>query len=217
MMISTLRLFGPTYPCIPDGTGIVGSGTQWPVGVSLETALKWYWRVKRWQAVSDLIYTPLVGDPTHYTGTSVPFGRTDNDNEPFADETQIICSDTQMQLSGSFTEGFFGDNLDLWSIANWMGVQVYQSAGLYWLRMQYSSIPLGTHDAGALAVADAKLYIDGVEVDLYCDDLVTITGSIVVSPYEYWPHDPGDGGGPVWDSATGALLRPEAIQPGFTW
>jgi hypothetical protein len=25
---------------------------------------------------------------------------------------------------------------------------------------------------------------------------------------EYWPYDPGDGGGPIYDSATGAQLRP---------
>jgi hypothetical protein len=39
-------------------------------------------------------------------------------------------------------------------------------------------------------------------------------GSIVLDPpaanfeiFEYWPYDPGDGGGPIYDSATGAQLR----------
>ena len=33
-----------------------------------------------------------------------------------------------------------------------------------------------------------------------------LAGSI--SAEEYWPYDPGDGGGPIYDSATGAQLRP---------
>jgi len=38
-------------------------------------------------------------------------------------------------------------------------------------------------------------------------------GTILVEPIEYWPYDPGDGGGPVWDSSTGAQLRdPFSVQ-----
>jgi hypothetical protein len=33
------------------------------------------------------------------------------------------------------------------------------------------------------------------------------SGSITVTPSEYWPYDPGDGGGPIYDSVTGAQLR----------
>jgi hypothetical protein len=32
--------------------------------------------------------------------------------------------------------------------------------------------------------------------------------NVVVEPHEYWPYDPGDGGGPIYDSTTGAQLRP---------
>lgn len=32
-------------------------------------------------------------------------------------------------------------------------------------------------------------------------------GSVVMSPQEYWTYDPGDGGGPIYDSTTGAQLR----------
>jgi hypothetical protein len=33
------------------------------------------------------------------------------------------------------------------------------------------------------------------------------TASVEISAVEYWPYDPGDGGGPIYDSATGAQLR----------
>lgn len=37
-------------------------------------------------------------------------------------------------------------------------------------------------------------------------DNLSITASLIAE--EYWPYDPGDGGGPIYDSATGAQLRP---------
>jgi hypothetical protein len=36
----------------------------------------------------------------------------------------------------------------------------------------------------------------------------TDTFSLVIEPAEYWPYDPEDGGGPIYDSATGQQLRP---------
>ena len=35
---------------------------------------------------------------------------------------------------------------------------------------------------------------------------LSVSASLVAE--EYWPYDPGDGGGPIYDSATGAQLRP---------
>lgn len=34
------------------------------------------------------------------------------------------------------------------------------------------------------------------------------TGTINIEATEYWPYDPNDGGGPIYDSTTGAQLRP---------
>lgn len=35
--------------------------------------------------------------------------------------------------------------------------------------------------------------------------------NITIQPAEWWPYDPLDGGGPIYDSATGAILRPDYI------
>ena len=35
---------------------------------------------------------------------------------------------------------------------------------------------------------------------------VSLNGTLEAT--EYWPYDPGDGGGPIYDSATGQQLRP---------
>jgi len=35
----------------------------------------------------------------------------------------------------------------------------------------------------------------------------SISGTITITASEYWPYDPGDGLGPIYDSATGAQLR----------
>lgn len=38
--------------------------------------------------------------------------------------------------------------------------------------------------------------------------------SITLNPKEYWPYNPGDGGGPVWDQDSGIQLRdPFSVQP----
>jgi hypothetical protein len=37
---------------------------------------------------------------------------------------------------------------------------------------------------------------------------ITWTGSINITASEYWPYDPNDGLGPIYDSATGEQLRP---------
>lgn len=37
--------------------------------------------------------------------------------------------------------------------------------------------------------------------------------SITLTPKSYWPYDPGDGGGPIWDASTGSQLRdPFSVQ-----
>ncbi len=35
--------------------------------------------------------------------------------------------------------------------------------------------------------------------------------NITIQPAEWWPYDPLDGGGPIYDSATGAVLRPDYV------
>jgi hypothetical protein len=37
--------------------------------------------------------------------------------------------------------------------------------------------------------------------------LLTELHLLKLVPSEYWPYDPGDGGGPIYDSVTGAQLR----------
>jgi hypothetical protein len=37
---------------------------------------------------------------------------------------------------------------------------------------------------------------------------VTLEASMTIDALEYWPYDPQDGGGPIYDSTTGAQLRP---------
>lgn len=70
---------------------------------------------------------------------------------------------------------------------------------------------------------DATLTIEGVSVPIQAafgvvggsdigsgasTSLSTPTSiDIVISAKEYWPYDPGDGDGPIWDTSTGAKLR----------
>jgi hypothetical protein len=54
--------------------------------------------------------------------------------------------------------------------------------------------------------AGGTITIDGTNVPSFINPSTT-AGSVIITPAEYWPYDPGDGGGPIYNSTTGAQLR----------
>ena len=52
--------------------------------------------------------------------------------------------------------------------------------------------------------------MDGEALPMFLNssnDAIAFSGTIAVTPYEFWPYNPDDGGGNIWDSASGAQLR----------
>ena len=39
------------------------------------------------------------------------------------------------------------------------------------------------------------------------NEVSSLTGTFTISPLSYWPYDPGDGLGPIWNATTGAQIR----------
>lgn len=56
----------------------------------------------------------------------------------------------------------------------------------------------------------SKLLTWRVEADVYEHLSGPFVGTTIfeISPLEFWPYDPGDGGGPIYDKDTGDQLRP---------
>jgi len=40
-----------------------------------------------------------------------------------------------------------------------------------------------------------------------------LEASMNIEAIEYWPYDPEDGGGPIYDTSSGAILRPDYFEP----
>lgn len=64
----------------------------------------------------------------------------------------------------------------------------------YWLGGAGYTEPFNVQKA-----ADLTYIVTGVVIDGVAD--------VIITPDTYWPYDPGDGGGPIYDTATGKQLR----------
>lgn len=63
------------------------------------------------------------------------------------------------------------------------------------------------------ATAQLKLGFLGktYSAQMYCQPDANIDeqiSSVIMEPIEFWPYNPGDGGGPIYDKTTGSQLRP---------
>lgn len=86
-----------------------------------------------------------------------------------------------------------------------------------------TSVPRGSTEEATISEYKAYFHMPApsseiVEIDLYdatepsalSNTKFNLDGfsGITIKPHEYWPYDPNDGGGPIYDSVTGAQLRP---------
>lgn len=57
------------------------------------------------------------------------------------------------------------------------------------------------YQAGELEITRPIYFVRNREIEF------VPTINVLVKPARYWPYDPGDGGGPIYDTVTGRLLR----------
>jgi hypothetical protein len=192
-----------------------GAGSLWPVALSLEKTLELYWRVKKLK-----IEAPL--DSVFATGQIVPQASSEKDLvclPAFPLQTFISAFS---QMSGGLDQGRMSIDWDFL---------------LYDESINKFHIPLRADFAkfNGIGIADGFSYTDyaenpgagavfGGSIDFLGEELplgestlstcgtsgtercaVYAAGTITVE--EYWPYDPEDGGGPIYDSVTGAQLR----------
>jgi hypothetical protein len=163
------------------------------------------WRVKKWKAV----FQPVdggTGDPVEVISSAWNYevgefdtGTTDLDNDNLTDEKELLClAALQVCVLGVADLGIsFGDDgsfayLPL-AAQSWGG-------NIYYEPYKANS-----------AKRQCDIVVNGVEfnnTEGYSDECYT---RCVVTPYEYWEYDPGDG--PIWNSTTGAQIRdPFSVQ-----
>jgi hypothetical protein len=191
---------------VPEVIATFGVSTPYPIGLDVKTLLRWYWLVKRWTVSASLTGTGFRGVPIS-TSLEVTFFNGNNYSPELTTEKQLVCrrnvvypGDTEPGEGIPFSLLMFDE-----------GVQKVDE-------VYYPSLSLGyTNGAGFIgtslvepgSVSGGTIIMDGLTLPswLYGQFAPITSGSITVTPSEYWPYDPLDGKGPIYDSVTGAQLR----------
>lgn len=178
-------------------------------GVSPATLLRWYWRVKAWSVSASVTssspFTPgtVTYDQT-FTANNVRLGVSGSYPAP-QNEKDLVC---QRATSFNETLGSVGPfNFQLFTDGVNAVVKSYED-----LFYPLCNVGFDGGNGGVISTlsgfgsAGGTISIDGLTVPSFLYPSTT-AGSVIITPAEYWPYDPGDGGGPIYDSVTGAQLR----------
>jgi hypothetical protein len=197
--------------------------------VTPQQATKIYWRVKRWQATIDAEYSvpvfedlPDPDDPDFSFPQFVGFEvipitsvqQFDPASPPFLEaEGDLVCMPNatpywfgpvaeEVQLLVYFEGNIGGQNGPL----NIRKDPDPDNADVY---VGFTAL-LGFSEFTRLNIELSEELVFTFSWDQARNDEYSspYSGTVEVKPQEYWPYDPEDGLGPIYDSATGAQLRP---------
>jgi len=167
--------------------------------VTVEQAMRIYWRVKKWQIVVD----------AEYGGNPITEIEQYDPTEPLEQETDLVCKyNVAPYWQGAVAQGIGVDAL-------------FVASGDFGYN---APIVIRKDENGALFVALAATLTAGARTAISValsdnlefafswsgasdEDGNPYSGTATVKPLEYWEYDPGDGLGPIYDKTTGAQLR----------
>lgn len=202
--------------------------------VTVEQAVRIYWRVKKWQIVVDAEYiepiyefipddpnVPEIGEFVLVGSNTVPVTSVQQYDpvEPLELETDLVCKTNSAAY-------WYGDVVNAGDLIKNIGCEFDASEDFF-----VSSINIRKDQDGILYVA-FEAYITGEEGPgagrtvlpvSFTDDSdnplqfsfswsgsqgdASWSGTATVKPLEWWEYDPSDGLGPIYDKTTGAQLR----------
>jgi hypothetical protein len=207
--MATVRHLGLFPWCVPTVEENLAY-SFWPGPVELATALKWYWRVKKWRFIGEATDGSVTVSQNQIITNNASYELGEFSVEQPTTEKGLVCDYGTRAIYNDGQDDEFG--LYLYDeIADPRAIryndETYPSViAFIWvdgILFSTASIP----NAAAFGLAT----IDGTAFNLTTGDETVTPGfsaSITITPEEYWPYDPGDGLGPIYDSATGAQLRP---------
>ena len=167
-------------PPYPNTVAAPSTNWVWPK-LTKHEATAAIWKVAQWGCSRDIV-----------PGTN-------------ADNTQILSSEKDLVCAftyfGAFSVTSVSDSIlsVILSTGGWSSFTKYFYDGSYYaiaIRAVWGSPP---------QFADQNTVINNGNLNF----TVTVNDiSTDFFPIKYWPYDPNDGGGPIYDSATGKQLRP---------
>lgn len=184
-----------------------------PAAVNLQIATKWFWRVKSWRFVG----TATANGET-ITHDQIVLGNAVYEEgaytvQPPQSEKEIVCASGTRSVYNDFESDAFGfylfDEIITLDRAIYYQGQFYPGIIAF---ITVGGVGFSTVTNTEGAVAAGTMSIDGISMSLTLGETSPtppgFSASITVTAEDYWPYDPGDGGGPIYDSTTGAQLRP---------
>ena len=181
-----------------------------PFGVELERVIKWFWRVKKWKAVytiDDYSNEVIFWNNSVSTFVLNPDGFSYWETLNPESEKDLVCK-KRTNYNIYFTDY---DPLGFSNFGFRMFGSVVRQGDLYYPAFYCSAVygvkGIGTNEAilSGYDMIPINIDFDGITVPAFLFN--ADSGSLSISIHEYWPYDPSDGGGPIYDSATGAQLR----------
>jgi hypothetical protein len=203
--MATVRHLGLFPFCILDPANDPNSSLV-QMEMSVDLGLYFWWRVKKWTVDSaSLTIIPEEGDPesipivTGEMTIELPAGG-------IASEKEFVCP-KQRQFS-------VGDIFDQVGVILRIFPRANQSGDLIKMDIDVrASIQTTTYfygnggEAAPHIVGTGTITVQDRNLSFPIGGDFPGTGSLAISATEYWPYDPGDGGGPIYNSTTGAQLR----------
>ena len=195
----------------PEIIATFGNRTPYPVGLDVKTLLRWYWLVKRWTVSATVSGLKFGGDPatdsietTFFNGNTL--------SPELTVESQLVCRRSVFFSNETESSLFF---IELFSDVQKQENLDFPDLSLYFPFLSFSFSGLGGGIGTAFVeggdyFSGGSIVMDGITSPSYLFNASGSTvsdGAITITPSEYWPYDPGDGGGPIYDSATGEQLR----------
>jgi hypothetical protein len=197
---------------VPEIIATFGVSTPYPIGLDVKTLLRWYWLVKRWTVSATVSGLEFGGDPATDSIETTFFNGNTLAPELLV-ESQLVCRRSTQFFAENETNAFFIKLFD--DVQKQEDDDVVKQEDLYfpYLSMAFSGLAGGIGTSfveGGDFFAGGSILIDGITLPSYLNNISGSTvsdGSITITPSEYWPYDPRDGKGPIYDSVTGAQLR----------
>jgi hypothetical protein len=182
------------------------AGSLWPISLSREKAMDLYWRVKTLK-----ISAPL--ETVFETGQIITDAANEKDLVCLPLWPNVTSLQAYSEARGGIDQGFltiswdfllYDESIDKYHIPLYADFTQYNGEEL---TDSYSNTSYGQNSGAVLGG-----YIDFLGEQLpmgayILGEPVIPYAAGTISVEEWWPYDPNDGGGPIYNSATGAQLR----------
>jgi hypothetical protein len=211
----------------------LGDGTLYPLQIPISEAILWYWRIKKWKIEASITYQsgPNGAIETVSDDKTIISHADGFENVPLNEKFLVCPKETNLDTAGNldsvqfvlfslivgavgtndpFTKERIFHNDETEFLKNvWPSLFIYASyfGGLYVSSIVVGNVNSESSKRGGLITIETRenLYT----VDSYVPDTAEfVDGEIKITATEYWPYDPQDGLGPIYDKDTGAQLRP---------